>query len=188
MITILFGKSASGKDSLLKKMVSDGYEPIVSYTTRPMRTGEIDGVDYHFIDKKTFDEYTRNGVIFESRSYDTLVEGKRDRWYYGSPSLDVNSADYVGILDIDGVKSYLQHYGADNIIPAYVMVSDEDARKKRAQERGSFDETEWNRRFLDDQSKFSAEALRELRRLYERPILVFRNDGETIDDICLNSF
>lgn len=183
MITIFFGKSASGKDTFMKQYVAKGFKPIVSYTTRPMREGEVDGVDYHFVDKATFDKYVSKGVIFETRSYKTLVNGKQDTWYYGSPSLNAKSDDYVGVLDINGIKSYLRYYGAKDIALVYVMVADDELRKRRAMGRGGFDESEWNRRLADDNIKFSADALEKLSLYYRRPIMVIRNDGNSIDDV-----
>jgi len=47
---VLIGKSGAGKTTIESLMVSMGYEKIVSHTTRPKRPGEIDGVDYHFVD------------------------------------------------------------------------------------------------------------------------------------------
>lgn len=55
MLKILMGKSAAGKDTLLNKLVAQGkYKPIISYTTRPMREGETDGVEYHFVTETQF--------------------------------------------------------------------------------------------------------------------------------------
>lgn len=51
---ILCGKSCTGKTTLKHKLVSIGYKPGVSYTTRKMREGEIEGVDYHFIQEEDF--------------------------------------------------------------------------------------------------------------------------------------
>ena len=54
------GKSASGKDYTATRLVDEYIEmgipvnKVVSYTTRPQRDGEINGVDYHFIDRRTF--------------------------------------------------------------------------------------------------------------------------------------
>ena len=186
MITIFFGKSASGKDTFLKKKVSEGFKPIVSYTTRPMRDGEVDGVDYHFVDKATFDEYVSKGIIFESRSYNTLFDGKQETQYYGSPFVDASKDDYVVVLDINVIKPYLQYYGAKDITLIYVMVSDDELRKQRAMSRGGFDETEWNRRLIDDNIKFSPAALEELHRCYRKEILVLKNDGNSIDEVQMN--
>ena len=52
-IFCLMGKSSSGKDTIFKELNEDkelNLKPIVSYTTRPKRSGECDGVDYNFIE------------------------------------------------------------------------------------------------------------------------------------------
>ena len=51
-IFYLMGKSASGKDSIYKRLrsVYPELKSIVLYTTRPMRAGEQEGVEYYFID------------------------------------------------------------------------------------------------------------------------------------------
>ena len=55
MVTILCGKSASGKDTLLRELIKDGYfQPLISTTTRPMRDGEVQDKDYHFISHDDF--------------------------------------------------------------------------------------------------------------------------------------
>lgn len=48
MTIILMGKAASGKDTLQKELVNQGFERVVTATTRQPREGEQDGVDYHF--------------------------------------------------------------------------------------------------------------------------------------------
>ena len=54
-IFFLMGKSSSGKDTLYRSLRVEfpQLKPVVLYTTRPMREGEINGVDYYFIDEKT---------------------------------------------------------------------------------------------------------------------------------------
>ena len=54
MITIYFGKSASGKDYFLKKLIRHKIQPIISYTTRPIRDNETNGIDYNFVTNKEF--------------------------------------------------------------------------------------------------------------------------------------
>ena len=54
MSICLIGKSCSGKDTVTKELISMGYEKIITYTTRPQRNGEIDGIHYHFISEKLF--------------------------------------------------------------------------------------------------------------------------------------
>ena len=49
-VVALFGKAGSGKDTILKEVAATGgLHEIVSCTTRPMREGEADGVNYHFL-------------------------------------------------------------------------------------------------------------------------------------------
>ena len=68
---ILCGKSGSGKDHMRKKLESRGYIYGISYTTRPARAGEINGEDYFFINKDSFEPTFWY-------SYE-----KFNNWYYG---------------------------------------------------------------------------------------------------------
>lgn len=59
-VLMLMGKSGSGKSTLERRLVEDypdEFHKVVSLTTRPMREGEVDGVDYKFIDLAEFEEY-----------------------------------------------------------------------------------------------------------------------------------
>ena len=67
---ILCGKSGSGKDHMRKKLESRGYIYGISYTTRPARACEINGKDYFFINKDSFEptfwysyEEFNNGIM-----------------------------------------------------------------------------------------------------------------------------
>lgn len=154
MIIVLAGKSASGKDTLLNELITyTDARPIVSYTTRPMRDKEIDGVDYHFVSEDKFKEI--QDQLLESRSYDTLFNGIPATWYYGSPIVDASNSSYVAVLDPDGVKSYIDAYGKDNLFIAYIDCPDQ-VRKERAIKRGSFSEAEWDRRAQDDEVRFKS--------------------------------
>lgn len=46
---VLVGKSCSGKDSVAKILCSMGYSRVATCTTRPMRMGEVDGIDYYLL-------------------------------------------------------------------------------------------------------------------------------------------
>ena len=76
----LLGRTCAGKDTVLKQLASNfGYKPVVTYTTRPMRPGEVDGVDYHFIDKSQFRRMKLQGFFAETTSYNVATG---DTWYY----------------------------------------------------------------------------------------------------------
>lgn len=67
---ILTGKTCTGKTTLAGNLVKLGMEKIVTYTTRPKREGEIDGVDYHFITELEFQKLKNEGFFAEDVSYD----------------------------------------------------------------------------------------------------------------------
>lgn len=157
-VMILIGKSASGKDTIQAELVNNyGYSPIVSTTSRPIRDGEIDGVNYHYVSKDVFKERIRDGKFIEFRSYDTLVNGKPDTWYYGVEKMNLTGKN-VAVLDIDGAKSLIEYYGKNHCDVVYIEALDE-VRKERAIKRGSFDEIEWNRRAIADEKDFNAERV-----------------------------
>ncbi len=175
MIRIYIGKSAAGKDYFYRLDIrNNGYRPIVSYTTRPMREHEVNGVDYHFIRPLHFHLLKLFGQIIESRSYKTLVEGKRATWYYGTPRIKDPKTDYVVVVDIQGAKALLKAFPNDCEV-IYVDAS-EEVRTRRAKSRGSFDETEWNRRLLDDDVKFSKAEIDSLAAICKHPIRVLDNN------------
>lgn len=158
-IRILIGESASGKNYYFDKFVKMGFMPIITCTTRPMRDNEKEGVDYFFKSKEEFDKLVKSGDIFEFRKYNTLVNGKKDTWYYGSlyQKIDENKK-YVVIADIDGAKAYISKYGKDMCRVVYIC-SNNELRTRRAKLRPGFDQTEWDRRLEDDSKRFSHDNL-----------------------------
>lgn len=96
---ILVGPSASGKTQIgyaLKKIY--GLNKVVTYTTRAMRKGEVDGVDYHFIKKDEFESLEHQGFFFEYVCYNDN--------YYGTALNSLNEDSYL-ILEPKGMKKYL---------------------------------------------------------------------------------
>ncbi|MBE9528785.1 MAG: guanylate kinase, partial [Proteobacteria bacterium] len=64
---IISGPSGAGKTTLYQMAVErlEGTTVSVSYTTRPARDGELDGVDYHFVDTEKFDAMAEAGEFLE---------------------------------------------------------------------------------------------------------------------------
>ena len=80
-IFYLLGKSASGKDTVYDRLLQDAslcLKPVVIYTTRPIRTGETDGVTYHFRNIPFYKQYENDIHLIESRVYETML----GPWYY----------------------------------------------------------------------------------------------------------
>ena len=152
-IMVLVGKSACGKTTILRKLSQElNFKPWVSYTTRPMRPKEIDGVDYYFCNTDKFFSLD----IVDERHYNTLVCGKADTWYYGhedEPNKD-GTHNFIVIADVDGLRNLIEYYGRKRIYAVYIN-SNDDLRRKRCERRGDFDESEWNRRLEDDNKVFT---------------------------------
>ena len=74
-IYCIMGKSATGKDTLYKMLLADpqlSLKTVVPYTTRPMREGETDGVEYYFCNEERLSELLSAKKVIELRAYDTV--------------------------------------------------------------------------------------------------------------------
>ena len=158
------GKSASGKDSLYRRLFECrelDMKPLVTYTTRPIRAGETEGVEYHFTDIAGMKELEAEGLIIESRVYHT-VHGD---WYYFTAddgSIDTVNSNYMMITTPEAFAKLRAYYGNDTVHPIYIEVED-GIRLSRALERERLQKEpkykEMCRRFLADSEDFSEENL-----------------------------
>ncbi|MDE6984575.1 MAG: guanylate kinase, partial [Lachnospiraceae bacterium] len=74
-IFCIVGKSSSGKDTIYKRLLRNPalkLERIILYTTRPIREGEREGVEYYFTTVEMLEQFRREHRIIECRSYDTV--------------------------------------------------------------------------------------------------------------------
>lgn len=165
-IYCIMGKSSSGKDTLYKMLLEDAalsLKNIVPYTTRPMRAGETDGIEYYFCDETRLNDIKEAGKVIELRAYDTI----HGTWKYftvddGQVNLDTDSYLFIGTLE-----AYLKirdYYGKEKVVPIYIEVED-GIRLQRALDRERSQDTpkyeELCRRFLADAKDFSEEKLAE---------------------------
>ena len=162
-IFYIIGKSASGKDTMYSRIVSElGLLPIVLYTTRPVRDNETEGVEYHFVDRERFREMAESGLVIESRTYSTC----HGEWTYftAADSIAVDKGDCAGIGTLESFVKLREYCGRDTVVPIYVEVSD-DVRFLRAVEREKRQShpkyAELCRRFLSDNEDFSEDKLAE---------------------------
>lgn len=164
-IFYLMGKSSSGKDSIFKEIKKKMPElkNIILYTTRPIREGEKDGVEYHFVDEERLHELEQKGCIIEQRAYQT----KHGIWRYFTADdgqVDLNQYHYLVIGTLESYQAMCKYFGKENIIPLYVEVED-GLRLSRALERERQQAepkyAEMCRRFLADSEDFSEKHLAE---------------------------
>lgn len=163
-IFYLMGKSASGKDTIYKKIKEQMPElkTIVIYTTRPIREGEQEGVEYHFVDDDKLQEFQKAGKVIELREYNTV----HGIWKYFTVDDGQFDADdnYIAIGTLESYKGMREHLGEEKLVPIYIEV-DDGVRLERALHReGQQAEPKYEemcRRFLADAADFSVEKLSE---------------------------
>ena len=156
-IFALLGYMGVGKDTILKQVLKDmdDVKPIISTTTRPMRKGETEGVEYYFIDDV---EFFRRGTDFvEQRIYHTKVKEngveKDATWRYGIERMELEKDDYlIVIVDSVGYKELKNYVGNNKIVPIFISAPQEEL-KARALARGDL-EAEVDRRLKDDYERF----------------------------------
>ena len=164
MIYYLFGKSASGKDTIYKRLkeLRPEWKEVTPYTTRPIREGETEGVEYHFVSNEQMDQFKRDGKIIEERVYQTVY----GPWRYGTvDDGQINLSDDSDYLMIGVLESYIStrnYVGSENITPLYIEVPD-DIRLERAKRREMLEKNpkldEMMRRFEADNMDFSEDKL-----------------------------
>ena len=128
---VLIGKAASGKDSVREILVKKhGFHSIVTYTTRPMREGEIQNITYHYISENDFLQKIESGFFAEWKKYD--VNG--ETWYYGSAKEDLKKADKntIIILTPEGVRDIRDNDIDPTVIYLYTNL---ETIKKRLMKR-----------------------------------------------------
>ena len=149
-ILVLCGKTASGKDTILHELCENNkFRPMISYTTRPPRSGEVNGEDYYFVSDEEFQSMADEGEFFETTAY-TVASG--DDWRYGSSKKDYEQdhSNRIAILNPEGVKK-LRECGIDAVV--VLLLANENERWNRLRQRGD-DSAEARRRMNADDEDF----------------------------------
>ncbi len=165
-IYCMMGKSSSGKDTLYQKVLERLPElhRVVPYTTRPIREGERDGVEYHFVDEEALARLEADGKIVELRAYNT-VHGIWKYFTVDDGQINLEHGDYLLIGTLETYEKIREYYGAEHLVPVYIEVEDGE-RLARALERERRQAVpkykEMCRRFLADEEDFCEENLKRL--------------------------
>ena len=164
-IYYMMGKSSSGKDTLYKEVLKalPKLKTLVLYTTRPIREGEQEGIEYHFVTDEELERFEKAGKIIEERTYDTVYGA----WKYATiedGQINLAAYDYLVIGTLESYAGMKKCYGAENLVPIYIEVEDGERlsralSRERQQEQPKYEEM--CRRFLADQKDFSEENLEE---------------------------
>ncbi len=163
-IFCIMGKSACGKDTVFKGLLDEnieGLETIVPYTTRPIRDGETEGMEYHFVSEKELREMTKAGKVIEVRTYNT-VHGLWSYFTADDGQVDLSKHNYVVIGTLEAFGLLASYYGNDRVVPIYIELDDGERlsralSRERAQDNPKYQEL--CRRFLADDQDFSEDKL-----------------------------
>lgn len=141
---VLMGASASGKTEVAKMLGKIfAMKKVVTHTTRSMRPGEQNGVDYHFVTKEEFIKLAQNGHFVETVEYNEN--------YYGTSKAEIDT-NKVLIIEPNGLKPIKAL--KDNEIVVFFMQASRSVRQKRMIERGDNPSVALERIIIDD-AKFN---------------------------------
>lgn len=163
-IFYIMGKSASGKDTIYRELMEEkefDFHTVVPYTTRPMRSHEVDGKDYFFTDENGLEQIRQSGRLIELRSYNT-AHGIWNYFTVDDGQVDLKSHDYLLIGTLESYGAMRSYYGSDVMVPVLVEVPD-GIRLQRALDREKSQDqpkyAEMCRRFLADTEDFQEEKI-----------------------------
>lgn len=185
-IFVVMGKTSSGKDTVYKRVLDTltlnqgamAPKTVVIYTTRPMRPGETNGVEYFFSTEEELQKLREEGKVIEERCFHT-VHGP---WYYftvNDGQIDLEHNSYMMINTLAGfemIRSYYSNNEEDVVVPIYIEADAKDRliryiNRESLQKNPNYKEV--CRRFLADEEDFAEEELQRLgitKRYYNRDL------------------
>lgn len=153
-VVVIAGPSGSGKNVVINRIMKryPNCSRLVTATTRTMRPGEVNGVDYHFLSQEQFDEALASGTIPEHRFVPAL------NTYYGVylPDLERQISEgkiVFAQVDIEGARLLKERYGASTI---FIMPESLEQFRGRLHTRNP----EWSAKELEARMKITDEEVR----------------------------
>jgi guanylate kinase len=149
---IISAPSGAGKTSLVKALLKNTQDigVSISHTTRAIRPGEKDGVDYHYVDVPTFTNMISQGAFLEhAQVFDH---------YYGTSEtavLDQLASGQDVILEIDWQGAEQVRIRISGTVSIFILPPSRAALRERLTDRGQDDDTTINRRMHDAVSEMS---------------------------------
>ena len=167
-IYYIMGKSATGKDTVYKELLicCPKLKTIVPYTTRPIREGETNGVEYHFVSNEDLEVFQKSGKVIELRTYQTVM-GPWNYFTMDDGQFDLEcEQNYLMIGTLESYEKMCNYFGPNMLIPIYIEVPD-GIRLHRATAREDNQKKpnyrEVCRRYLADEKDFAEKNLKRLK-------------------------
>ena len=144
-LIIISGTTCAGKGTVIQKLLEKHHniELSVSYTSRPIRPGDIEDITYHFISRQQFEEMIESDAFLEYE----IVHGKE---YYGTPKIDVeeklrNRIDIILEIDVKGAQTIKTLLPETILI--FIMAPSMEEVKRRIKARGKENNEQIIKRF-----------------------------------------
>lgn len=136
-LIVLTGPSGVGKDTVLRELfdIDPTLEYCVSYTTRPPRPGEVDGMSYYFVDEPVFRAMIDRDEFFE---WSTVYGELKGRTYETVNKALAGGKDTVIKIDVQGAEKVRSRIG-DRGIYIYLLPPSIEALEQRLIERATED-------------------------------------------------
>jgi guanylate kinase len=130
---VITAPSGAGKTSLVRALLEADSQAMlsISYTTRPMRPGEVDGKDYHFVGRETFEAMLERGDFLESAEVYGNYYGTSQPWLEGA----MNSGSDV-ILEIDWQGAAQVRKLFPQAVGVFILPPSIDVLRQRLKGRG----------------------------------------------------
>lgn len=135
LLFILSSPSGAGKTTIARRLLAEDGEirMSVSCTTRPMRPGEVDGRDYHFVSQPTFDQMVEDGHFLEWAHVFNHS--------YGTPKAQVKAGlregqDFLFDIDWQGTQQLYQKLETD-VVRVFLLPPSIEELQRRLTGRGT---------------------------------------------------
>lgn len=152
-IVCLIGESGSGKDSILKEVLSSAEEhdlninPIINCTTRPKRESEQEGVDYYFLSLEDFTEKLLRNELLEATNFND--------WFYGTEFSALKEDQVnIGIFNPDAIYNIKETHNNINLWVYYIEASGKERLLRQLNREQTPDVDEIIRRYQTDELDF----------------------------------
>lgn len=194
-LIVISGPTCAGKGTICRELLKESNKlwESISYTSRPMRPTEQDGIDYYFVTRETFEEKINNDEFLE---YARIHYGD----YYGTPKAQIkekldNGIDVLLEIDIQGALQVKEK--VKDAIFIFILAPTMEEIKRRLQARGAENNEQMIERFttayreINEVTKYNyvvvndilSEAVEKVKAI----ILSEKCRVDRIEDICLNN-
>lgn len=160
--------SGAGKTSLVKALLTSAEDirVSVSHTTRAMRPGEEDGINYHFVDEAAFITMINNSAFLEHAKVFNHYYGTAQAWV---EAILANGEDVILEIDWQGAEQVRRLQ--PGCVSIFILPPSPKALEQRLTERGQDDKAVIEHRL--------AEAQEEMSHFVEADYLVINDDFDT---------